>query len=99
MVTLRLARADDADEIGRRIGDVDVRLVEHERRRVVDDRHLTALECLEQTDDGTRDRAPQGTVEDEDRVLAEAGQAIAREEQTNGDVLTSDTTTQERPDR
>jgi neutral amino acid transport system ATP-binding protein len=39
------------------------------------------------------------TVEEEDRVLAEAGQAIAREEQTNGDVLSSDTTTQERPDR
>jgi branched-chain amino acid transport system ATP-binding protein len=39
------------------------------------------------------------TVEDEDRVLAEAGQAIAREEQTNGDVLTSDTTRPERPER
>jgi neutral amino acid transport system ATP-binding protein len=39
------------------------------------------------------------TVEDEDRVLAEAGQAIAREEQTNGDVLSSDTTPQERPER
>jgi neutral amino acid transport system ATP-binding protein len=39
------------------------------------------------------------TVEDEDRVLAEAGEAIAREEQTDGDVLSSDTTTQERPDR
>jgi neutral amino acid transport system ATP-binding protein len=39
------------------------------------------------------------TVEEEDRVLAEAGQAIAREEQTNGDVLSSDATPQERPDR
>jgi neutral amino acid transport system ATP-binding protein len=39
------------------------------------------------------------TVEEEDRVLAEAGQAIAREEQTNGDVLSSDVTPQERPDR
>ncbi len=39
------------------------------------------------------------TVEEEDRVLAEAGRAIAREEQTNGDVLSSDVTPQERPDR
>ena len=40
------------------------------------------------------------TVEEEDRVLAEAGQAIAREEQTNGDVLSSDATPNDkRPDR
>jgi neutral amino acid transport system ATP-binding protein len=39
------------------------------------------------------------TAEDEDRVLAQAEQAIAREEQTNGDVLSSDATPQERPDR
>jgi neutral amino acid transport system ATP-binding protein len=43
------------------------------------------------------------TVEEEDRVLAQASEAIAREEQTEGDVLTSDGTTspstQERTDR
>jgi neutral amino acid transport system ATP-binding protein len=39
------------------------------------------------------------TVEEEDRVLAEAGEAIAREERTHGDVLSSDATTQERSDR
>src|SRR5215218_9752326 len=39
------------------------------------------------------------TVEEEDRVLAQAEQAIAREEQTDGDVLSSDNTPQERPDR
>ena len=39
------------------------------------------------------------TVEEEDRVLAEAEKAIAREEQTDGEVLDSDTATQERTDR
>src|SRR5215218_10283789 len=39
------------------------------------------------------------TVEEEDRVLAEAERAIAREEQTDGEVLDSDTATQERTDR
>ena len=39
------------------------------------------------------------TVEEEDRVLAEAGEAIAREERTSGDVLSSDAAPQERPDR
>jgi neutral amino acid transport system ATP-binding protein len=39
------------------------------------------------------------TVEEEDRVLAEAEKAIAREELTDGDVLTSDGTPQERTDR
>jgi neutral amino acid transport system ATP-binding protein len=39
------------------------------------------------------------TAEEEDRVLAEAEQAIAREEQTDGEVLDSDTATQERTDR
>jgi neutral amino acid transport system ATP-binding protein len=39
------------------------------------------------------------TAEEEDRVLAEAGQAIAREEQTNGDVLDSDVATNQRTDR
>jgi branched-chain amino acid transport system ATP-binding protein len=39
------------------------------------------------------------TVEEEDRVLAEASEAIAREEQTDGDVLSSDGSTQERTDR
>jgi neutral amino acid transport system ATP-binding protein len=39
------------------------------------------------------------TAEEEDRVLAEAEKAIAREEQTDGEVLDSDTTTQERTDR
>jgi neutral amino acid transport system ATP-binding protein len=40
------------------------------------------------------------TAEEEDRVLAEAEQAIAREEQTNGDVLDSDSPTKnERTDR
>src|SRR5688500_9012558 len=39
------------------------------------------------------------TVEEEDRVLAQAEQAIAREEQTDGDVLSSDGSTQERTDR
>ncbi|GAA3170508.1 hypothetical protein GCM10010531_24690 [Blastococcus jejuensis] len=39
------------------------------------------------------------TVEEEDRVLAEAEQAIAREEHTDGDVLSSDGTTQERTER
>jgi neutral amino acid transport system ATP-binding protein len=31
------------------------------------------------------------TVEEEDQVLAQANQAIAREEQTDGDVLSTDT--------
>ena len=35
----------------------------------------------------------------EDRVLAQAEEAIAREEQTDGDVLSSDGSTQERTDR
>ena len=39
------------------------------------------------------------TVEDEDRVLAEAEQAIAREQQTDGDVLSSEGTPHERTDR
>ena len=39
------------------------------------------------------------TVEEEDRVLAQAEQAIAREERTDGDVLSSDATPHERPDR
>jgi neutral amino acid transport system ATP-binding protein len=39
------------------------------------------------------------TAEEEDRVLAEAEKAIAREEQTDGEVLDSDTATQERTDR
>src|SRR5687768_644371 len=39
------------------------------------------------------------TAEEEDRVLAEAEQAIAREEQTDGEVLDSDAATQERTDR
>src|SRR5688500_11642622 len=39
------------------------------------------------------------TVEEEDRVLAEAEQNIAREEGTEGEVLASDVTPQERPDR
>jgi neutral amino acid transport system ATP-binding protein len=39
------------------------------------------------------------TAEEEDRVLAEAEQSIAREEQTNGDVLSSDASTTERDDR
>jgi branched-chain amino acid transport system ATP-binding protein len=39
------------------------------------------------------------TAEEEDRVLAEASRAIAREEQTDGDVLDSDAATQERTDR
>jgi neutral amino acid transport system ATP-binding protein len=39
------------------------------------------------------------TVEDEDRVLAEAEQSIAREERHGGDVLSSDTATPERNDR
>jgi neutral amino acid transport system ATP-binding protein len=39
------------------------------------------------------------TVEEEDQVLAEAEQAIAREEQTNGDVLDSDVAPQERTER
>jgi neutral amino acid transport system ATP-binding protein len=39
------------------------------------------------------------TVEEEDRVLAEASQAIALEEQTDGDVLSSDGTTEKRTDR
>ena len=39
------------------------------------------------------------TAEEEDRVLAEAEEAIAREEQTDGDVLSSDGRTQERTDR
>jgi neutral amino acid transport system ATP-binding protein len=39
------------------------------------------------------------TVEEEDRVLAQAEKAIAREEQTDGEVLDSDTATQERTDR
>jgi neutral amino acid transport system ATP-binding protein len=40
------------------------------------------------------------TAEEEERVLAEAEQAIAREEQTNGDVLDSDSPTKnERTDR
>jgi neutral amino acid transport system ATP-binding protein len=38
------------------------------------------------------------TAEEEDRVLAQAESAIAREEGTNGDVLSSDTP-QERNDR
>jgi neutral amino acid transport system ATP-binding protein len=39
------------------------------------------------------------TVEEEDRVLAEAGAAIAREENADGELLQSDTTGQERTDR
>ena len=39
------------------------------------------------------------TVEEEDRVLAAASQAIAREEQADGDVLSSDGSIQERTDR
>jgi branched-chain amino acid transport system ATP-binding protein len=39
------------------------------------------------------------TAEDEDRVMAEAEQSIAREERTNGDVLNSDAGPQERNDR
>jgi branched-chain amino acid transport system ATP-binding protein len=39
------------------------------------------------------------TAEEEDRVLAQAEQSIAREEKTNGDVLDSDTAPQERNDR
>ncbi|MET0763836.1 MAG: ABC transporter ATP-binding protein [Blastococcus sp.] len=39
------------------------------------------------------------TAEDEDRVLAEAEQSIAREEQTDGEVLDSSAATQERTDR
>jgi neutral amino acid transport system ATP-binding protein len=39
------------------------------------------------------------TAEEEDRMLAQAEKAIAREEQTNGDVLNSDATAQERNDR
>jgi branched-chain amino acid transport system ATP-binding protein len=39
------------------------------------------------------------TVEEEDRVLAEAGQAIAREEGTEGDVLSSDSPSEKRTDR
>jgi neutral amino acid transport system ATP-binding protein len=39
------------------------------------------------------------TVEEEDRVLAQAEQAIAREEQLDGDVLSSDAKPQERRDR
>ena len=39
------------------------------------------------------------TAEEEDRVLAEAEKAIAREEQTDGDVLASDSEPQERTDR
>ena len=39
------------------------------------------------------------TVEEEDRVLAQAGAAIAREEGTDGDVLSSDAATDERPAR
>jgi neutral amino acid transport system ATP-binding protein len=39
------------------------------------------------------------TVEEEDQVLAEAEQAIAREEQTDGDVLSSDDAPRERPAR
>jgi branched-chain amino acid transport system ATP-binding protein len=39
------------------------------------------------------------TVEEEDRVLSEASQAIALEEQTDGDVLSSDGTTEKRTDR
>jgi branched-chain amino acid transport system ATP-binding protein len=39
------------------------------------------------------------TVEEEDQVLAQAEQAIAREEKTDGEVISSDATPQERPDR
>jgi branched-chain amino acid transport system ATP-binding protein len=39
------------------------------------------------------------TAEEEDRVMAEAEQSIAREERTNGDVLNSDAGPQERNDR
>ena len=39
------------------------------------------------------------TAEEEDRVLAQSEQAIAREERTNGDVLSSDDAPQERNDR
>jgi neutral amino acid transport system ATP-binding protein len=39
------------------------------------------------------------TVEEEDRVLAEAGQAIAREEGTEGDVLSSDSPSEKETDR
>jgi neutral amino acid transport system ATP-binding protein len=39
------------------------------------------------------------TAEEEDRVLAQAEQAIAREEQSAGDVLSSDAATRERNDR
>jgi branched-chain amino acid transport system ATP-binding protein len=39
------------------------------------------------------------TVEEEDRVLAEAERAIAREEKTDGDVMASDGTPDERTDR
>jgi branched-chain amino acid transport system ATP-binding protein len=39
------------------------------------------------------------TEEEEDRVLAEAGRAIAHEEKTEGEVLSSDAGTQERNDR
>ena len=59
--------AADADEVGRRIGEVEVRLVEDERRRVVDDRHVAALERLEQADHGARDRPPERAIEHEDR--------------------------------
>ena len=39
------------------------------------------------------------TAEEEDRVMAEAERTIAREEQTDGEVLSSDAATQERNDR
>jgi branched-chain amino acid transport system ATP-binding protein len=39
------------------------------------------------------------TVEEEDRVLAEAEQAIARQEGTEGDVLSSDSPSEKRTDR
>ena len=39
------------------------------------------------------------TAEEEDRVLAEAGRSIAREERTDGDLLSSDASTTERNDR
>jgi neutral amino acid transport system ATP-binding protein len=39
------------------------------------------------------------TAEEEDRVLAEASRAIAREERTDGDVFDSDAATTERTDR
>ena len=60
--------AADADEIGRRRRQGDVGGVEHERRRVADDRDLAAGERARgRRATGLGDRSPDGAVEHEDR--------------------------------